>query len=131
MRNLENSQRACEVSQADGRGVRSLLRLLSNCGIPSNVCTMLAYWLCRLEVLIKVLVTVSGQRQHRILERKLWFVTVYHKFVFTDQLTLRRFDIKRLFVLYSFLARGAFVRVNHRAIVMMFICLSIWDGCAL
>jgi len=30
-----------------------------------------------------------------------------------------------------FLGRNAFVRTNHRAIAMIFVCLSVWDGRAL
>ena len=31
----------------------------------------------------------------------------------------------------SFLAREVFVRTNRRAIAILFICLSVWDGHAL
>ena len=33
-----------------------------------------------------------------------------------------------LVFIMNFLGRNAFAGMNHRAIAMMFLCLSVWDG---
>jgi len=41
--------------------------------------------------------------------------------------SLARFEINLHRTVAGLLARDTFVRTNHRAIAVMFVCLSVWD----